>query len=350
MQRTPIPDELGHAFTVADARKAGVTGSRLRGRDFDAPYRGVRVVRGSTDTGGPDGPEAADRVRGDGTRWDSSRPDVTGEAKGVADTRELRQRALVFALTMPSNQFFTHVTAAVLWGLPVPAALLRNAFGRLRDLDVGVLAPLRHPRHAGVRGHQLKRGRAHVVTHEVHRVRLTTPASTWVSLGSVIVDHYDLVAVADAVVRERIFHDDPPALATLEQLRRALAAGRRVGGPALRQALPRVRTRSASRMETRCRLILADAGLPEPELNYVVLDRVGEFVACVDLAYPAEKIAIEYEGEHHLRDAEQWAKDIARYEALAAAGWLVIRITKADVFDGRTDLVRRIRDALRARA
>nr|WP_240948979.1 DUF559 domain-containing protein [Microbacterium sp. CFH 90308] len=103
-------------------------------------------------------------------------------------------------------------------------------------------------------------------------------------------------------------------------------------------------------METRCRLILSDAGLAEPELNHVVLDSDGKFVACVDLAYAQQKIAIEYEGEHHLRDPEQWAKDIARYEALAAAGWFVIRVTKADVFDGRADLVRRVRHALRARA
>ncbi len=283
-------------------------------------------------------------------RADSPQPDVIGEAKAAADARELRRRALVFSLTMPPNQFFTHVTAAILWGLPVPAALLRDAFGRLRDLDVGVFGPLRHPRHAGVRGHQLKHGRSRVVKHEVHGVRLTTPAYTWVALGAVIVDHYDLVAVADAIVREQIFSDDPPPLATLAQLHQALAAGRRVGGPALREALPRVRTRSASRMETRCRLILSDAGLPEPELNHVVFDGNGDFVACVDLAYPGQKIAIEYEGEHHLRDAGQWAKDIARYEALAAAGWFVIRVTKADVFDARSDLVRRVRHALRSRA
>jgi hypothetical protein len=286
--------------------------------------------------------DAAPRAEGKG------RP--KSEAKGLADARELRRRALIFALTMAPNQFFTHVTAAILWGLPVPASLLRDAFGRLRDLDVGVFAPLRHPRHAGISGHQLKRGRAHVVTHEIHGARLTTPASTWVALGAVIVDDYDLVAVADAVVREKLFSDDPPPLGTMEQLRKALAAGRRVGGPSLRKALPRVRTRSASRMETRCRLILLDAGLPEPELNHAVVDDDGQFVACVDLAYPAQKIAIEYEGEHHLKDAEQWAKDIARYEALAAAGWFVIRVTKADVFDARADLVQRVRRALHTRA
>ena len=348
MHRTRIPKELGNAFTVADALTAGVTGSRLRGKDLDAPFRGVRVVRDTNPKSAGGAIDHAKVSAGD-PKESPSRPDVSGEAKGAAAAREIRRRAMILALTMPSNQFFTHVTAAVLWGLPVPASLLRDAFGRLRDLDVGVFAPLRHPRRAGVRGHQLKGGRARVVTHEAHGVRLTTPASTWAALGAVIIDHYDLIAVADAVVREKIFSDDPPPLATLEQLHAALAAGRRVGGAALRQALPRVRTRSASRMETRCRLILSDAGLPEPQLNYMVFDRDGKFVACVDMAYPRQKIAIEYEGEHHLRDPEQWAKDIARYEALAAAGWFVIRVTKADVFDGRRDLVRRVRQALHAR-
>ena len=346
MRRVPLPAHLGDAFAVADARAAGVTEKRLRGRDLDAPYRGIRVVRDST--------AATDAEAGEAARVSRVviAPDVTAraEAKGEADAGELRRRALIFALTMPPNQFFSHVTAAILWGLPLPGSLFRDAFGRLRDLDVGVVAPIRHPRHAGVRGHQLQRGRADVVTHHLHGVRLTSPSSTWASLGAVIVDEYDLVAVGDAVVRERIFRRDPPPLATMKQLRSAATAGRRVGGPALRLALERVRARSASRMETRCRLILLDAGLPEPALNHVVRDRRGQFVACVDLAYPMHKIAIEYEGEHHLKDPEQWAKDIARYESLAAAGWFVIRVTKADVFDARRDLVRRVRTALRARA
>jgi hypothetical protein len=346
MKRAPLPHLLGDKFTVADARTAGVTESRLRSSDLDAPYRGVRVVRnaGEVTDAAPPVVHASD-LEGD----NGGSPGRAGTT-GAEDARELQRRALVFALVMPPNQFFTHVTAAILWGLPVPASLLRDCFGRLRDLDVGVFAPLRHPRHAGVRGHQVKRGRAHVQTHQAHGVRLTSPATTWASLGAIIVDQYDLVAVADAVVREPMFRDDPPPLATLKQLRAAVTAGRRVGAPALREALSRVVIRSASRMESRCRLILLDAGLPMPELNHAVFDRDGAFIGCVDLAYPLQKIAIEYEGEHHMSDPEQWAKDIARYEALAAAGWFVIRVTKSDVFDGRGDLVHRVRTALRIRS
>ncbi|MBD3941387.1 DUF559 domain-containing protein [Microbacterium sp. NEAU-LLC] len=339
MKRTPLPEHLGRTFTVGAARAAGVSGSRLRAGDLDAPYRGVRVVKrvAAVDAGTPP-------VR------ESDRSQVREQPQGESDALELRERALTLALTMPPNQFFTHVTAAILWGLPVPASLLRDSFGRLRDLDVGVFAPARHPRHAGVRGHQLRSGRNHVVVHAEHGVRLSSAASTWASLASVVRDEYDLVALGDAVVREPMFTNDPPALATMAQLAAAVGAGRRIGVAALRAALPRVRTRSASRMETRCRLILVDAGLPEPELNHEVRGADGGLVACVDLAYAGHKIAIEYEGEHHLTDPDQWTKDIARYEALAAAGWFVIRVTKSQVFDARGDLVLRVRRALSARA
>jgi hypothetical protein len=114
---------------------------------------------------------------------------------------------------------------------------------------------------------------------------------------------------------------------------------------ALRQALPRVRVGSASRPETWTRLILVDAGLPEPVLNIDVFH--GEvWIARVDLAYPDLMIAVEYEGEHHLRDPEQWARDLERYDALAEAGWRVIRITKGDVFTDPASMCRRVRRAI----
>ena len=257
--------------------------------------------------------------------------------------------ALLYARVMPANQFFSHVTAAVLWELPLPSRVLTDAFGRPRMLDVAVRAPLRHPRHDGVLGHQVKQRSVAVVDHATHGVPLTSPAFTWVMLAAVVRDEYDLVALADGVVREQMFTGDAQPLGTLSELESAVRSGRRVGIRALREALPRVRTRSASRTETRCRLIIVDAGLPEPLLNHAVFDSIGGLIGVVDLAYPELRIAIEYEGEHHLRDPEQWAKDIARYEALAGAGWFVIRVTKNDVFDGRAGLVRRVRSAIRSR-
>ncbi|WP_243230957.1 endonuclease domain-containing protein [Microbacterium sp. CIAB417] len=155
---------------------------------------------------------------------------------------------------------------------------------------------------------------------------------------------YDVVAVGDAVLRD--WRVEP--LASFPELSRAVDAGRRVGVARLREALPRMRARSGSRPETWLRLTIVDAGLPEPQLNVDVFAD-GEYVACVDLAYPERRIAFEYEGEHHLRDSRQWAWDIERYERLAAAGWLVIRATKQDVFEQPGRLMLRVRRALASR-
>ncbi len=301
---------LGLAFSVRGARDAGVSPRRLRSRDLERPFHGARVRSESPPS-------------------------------GVAEAH--LRTAAGYAAVMPESQFFSHVTAAVLWGLPLPAGVLRDA-----RPDVGVIAPGRTPRAAGVRGHRLA---AHLVTVCLHPhlgVRLLSPASTWASLAAAIPDIRDLIAVGDAVVRVPMFRDDPPALATLDHLAASVAAGRRQGIDRLRAALPLVRERSASRPETWCRLALVDAGLPEPALNSdVVVD--GRVIACVDLAYPHARVAIEYEGGHHATDRRQWVRDIERHEALAAAGWIVIRVTKEHLFTDAAAVVARVRRALAAR-
>ena len=56
---------------------------------------------------------------------------------------------------------------------------------------------------------------------------------------------------------------------------------------------------------------------------------------------------MEYEGEHHLTDPVQWAKDLVRYNDLALSGWLVIRLSK-HMSDG--EIIARVAAALRTRA
>lgn len=331
-----LPDEFESAFSVAEALRAGVPASRLRRVDLGRPFRGMRTapnVGTSSLDPAPDLDPATDHAAKPKSAFELAREAVV-------------ERARHFAVIMLPHEFFSHVTAAILWDLWLPFALVRDHAA----LDVAVCAPARHPRRAGVAGHQTPRRFVHVVTHPTLGVRLASPASTWAQLASVIGDPYDLVAAGDAAVREPMFEGDPPALATPAQLARAIAEGRRAGITALRTALPRVRTRSASRPETRCRLLLVDAGLPEPRLNWNLLDAHGNTIACIDLAYPELKIAVEYEGQHHLRDSAQWTKDIARYELLAAHGWLVIRITKDALFSDPQSIVERVRAARALRA
>jgi hypothetical protein len=59
-------------------------------------------------------------------------------------------------------------------------------------------------------------------------------------------------------------------------------------------------------MESRLRMLLVLAGLPEPTVNHIVRDDRGNWVRRFDLAYPDLRIAIEYDGRHHIERQEQW--------------------------------------------
>ncbi|WP_374976732.1 endonuclease domain-containing protein [Microbacterium trichothecenolyticum] len=293
---------------------------RLRRADVDKPFHGVRVLR---DASLPEGLET--------DRW--------GRALGPAERAHLAL-ALAYAPRMAEGEFFSHITAAVILGIPLPYLLVARSM-----LHVSVFRPRRLPRSAGVRGHEAKPSLVRTVRDARTGLLTATPATVWASLGRQLTDPYDLVAAGDAVVRT--WRVDSP-LATLADLEAAVTAGRRVGVAAARLALPRVRTDSASRTESWLRLTLIDHGLPEPARNHEV-SADGVYLGCVDLAYPDLKIAIEYEGEHHLLDPEQWARDIARYEALRAAGWVVVQITKAELFHEPAVAVQRVRAAIRRR-
>ena len=315
VKRAPLPPELGTVFPVQDAAAVGIRRSRLRANDLRAPFRGVRAAAGHPSL------EAAD-VR-----------DLRARERFIV------ARAEALATVLTETQFFTHVTAAVVWGIPLPPRLVLSS----HRLDVGVFAPCRHPRREGVRGHEVAPGSAVVVPHPVTGLPVTSPASTWAMLASVLPDVDDLVVAGDRVVREPLFRGDPRAMASLDDLRGSVDVGRRVGIRQLREALPLVRTRSASPGETRCRLDLVRGGLPEPALNHVIRGVDGRQIAVADLAYPAERVAVEYEGEHHLREPAQWNRDILRQEALVALGWTVIRVTKAQL---GPPMVERVRAAL----
>lgn len=254
---------------------------------------------------------------------------------------------------MSDGAFFFGFSAAVLWDASLPPQIFRKIDAEL--LDVAVHWPRRAPRGAGVRGHSVRLELVRAVTHPVSGLLVASPASTWASLAPLLTHPYDLVAVADHFVRihrpphSRPWASMPKPLATLDQLAAVVAAGRRDGVRALKAALPRVRTGAASRTETWTRLTLVDAGLPEPVLDHDVFDELKRFLARVDMAYPQWKIAIEYEGSHHTED-EQWERDIDRYAALEAAGWLVIRVTRTMLFGTPDRLVARVRAAIARRS
>lgn len=283
----PLPDALSGqaAFGASDARALGASRRRLAASDLRAPFRGARLLADA----------------------DPSVPNL----------------AAAYARRMPPSHFFSHATAAILNGVPLPLRLESD-----RRLHVSVLAGHAQPRVRGVIGHQLEPARAGTVI--TGGLRMTDAATTWCQLASLIgVD--DLVAAGDYLLTGRPGSRRSP-VATIPMLATAVDLHRgTVGIAKLRAALPMLRRGPLSRRESLLRLRIVRAGLPEPQLNFVVVDpRLGSYAPMVDFAYPEFRIAIEYEGDHH-RTPAQFRLDIRRYERLQDIDWIIVRVNGDDV-------------------
>lgn len=294
--------ELG-SFTPDDAARHHIGRRRLASDDVVHPYAGVRTI---------------------------------------ADHDSVAELAAAYSKRMPATQFFSHATAATLWGAPLPYWLQVAARDEERvALHVSAFRPDSRPRLDGVIGHTLSAKRTRVVEHD--GLRLTDPATTWTQL-STLMRLDDLVAAGDFFVtgEEPRGEAYPRALATLDDLGSAQRRyGRTPGATVLREALPRVRFGPLSPRETLVRLQLVDAGLPEPELNWHVRDRFGRVVALIDLAYPDQLVGIEYEGDGH-RERDRFRADIHRRERLEDLGWTIVRLTADDTSIDRDP--RRVRE------
>lgn len=101
----------------------------------------------------------------------------------------------------------------------------------------------------------------------------------------------------------------------------------------LRELAPLVTGQVESPGEAWTLLALVDAGLPTPELQLGVwADDWGD--AWLDLAYPREMVAVEYDGEEFHTKPEDKRRDQVRRAALRRSGWTVIVVTK-DMFVGK---------------
>ena len=152
-------------------------------------------------------------------------------------------------------------------------------------------------------------------------VRVTSPNRTAFDLARRL-PQVDAVTVIDALCFRRVA--DLPSIVAFAQAHPGWPGFTRVA-----PVLELVEPLSESPMETRLRLVLIDGGLPRPVAQFEVRD--SRFIGRLDLAYPAWKIGIEYDGDQH-RNPEAFAADLTRQNRLRAAGWTILRFTVRDVY------------------
>lgn len=280
-----LPDDLAsRAFDREDAERAGLRPGRLRRRDIRRPFHGVQIV-GSFGT--------------------------------------LRERCTAYRVRMKPGHAFSHQTSVLLQGLP-----LARAFEEELDLHVSVVMPGRAPTTRGVVGHRIRIAPPVVDLGGLPVVRMD---EAWAQMAPLLaVD--ELIVLGDAVLWR-----DPELL---DAMRAAAGTPYRPGRERLVRALREIRRGAASPGETRARLLLVRAGLPEPELNADV-DLPGGVVH-PDMVWRERRVAVEYEGDGH-RDREQFVYDIGRYERMQAAGWTVVRVLPDDLRGSKAEqLIRRV--------
>jgi hypothetical protein len=292
---TPIPADLARRpFRRAEAEALGLSRRMLQGQRFVRLFGDVYAVA------------------------------------AIAEDLLVRAKAVQLA---NADAALSHDSAADHYGLPVPRQIGSHVTvprGRLRSIT---LVPGGGDR---VRVHETLHPEAW--THDGWLV--TLPERTFADLGQTF-GLIDLVAAGDALVRTE--------LATIEGLGDAARASRRPGRRLARRAAALVRPRVDSATETRLRLLVVLAGLPEPETGLDIFDRHGAWIARPDLSYPKYRIAIEYDGRHHAESDRQWAKDIGRREHYDRAGWRVIVVTAKHLYRQPGPTVMRILEVLHDR-
>ena len=175
------------------------------------------------------------------------------------------------------GEAFSHATAALLYGAPLPAS--HRSVRPLHVLSPGVT----RSRTAGAVGH---RSSGAVPVTLRFGLPVVAPATTWMHLA-VALRPEDLTAVGDFLVTGvRHGRGREAPLATIDELARSLdqGAGCR-GARGARWALERIRIGPASRTETLLRLLIVAAGLPEPVIGPPIPVAGGSLTLHPDLAY-----------------------------------------------------------------
>lgn len=264
-----------------------------------------------------------------------SRPDALPSDRFERARVLLLARCTGYVPVAPTGFRFSHVTAALLYGMPLPDRLVVRA-GADEPLDVAVTPGTQPPRGRGIRGHRV----ADAGFRRVAGFPVVVPELAWLQLAPPLTADELVIAGDHLVRRKRAASSDAALRAIVER------PGAR-GVIAARMALGEIRSGTDSPRETAMRVIIVRAGLPEPVIGYRV-HHDGSFIGTPDLAYVRERIAIEYEGEPHWRDPRVFREDIERRELFERAGWRVFRVTN-DHIVFPTRLISRLSELLRER-
>ncbi|MCL2468118.1 MAG: endonuclease domain-containing protein [Micrococcales bacterium] len=213
--------------------------------------------------------------------------------------------------------WFSHESAALLWGLPLREPPETSHLYQLtRPSSKADASVFRHVKRVEPEDQ--------AIVNDISVTGLCLTAAdclrTFPPLGALV--------IADGALRAGA---DPSRIQTL------LATGR-----------GRVRARAVTCLadagaESSARFHLLAAGLPVPQTQVQVDTDHGVYWA--DLGYPQWRVLIEYDGQEKYSNPRAFLREKERHEAIEAQGWRIIRLTRKDLRDPAR-LVRRVTQVL----
>jgi hypothetical protein len=246
-------------------------------------------------------------------------------AADVPDSALLRVKAALACYF--DSAFASHASAARVWRVPVQTRPGEH---------VTVPDDSHRLRRAGVITHH----RADAAVEVRHGVRVSVLVDLFVELAEEL-SLVELVVAGDWMVRRHRVR--------IKDLRRAARHASGHAGRLARKAAAHVRAKVDSPMETRLRMLIVLAGLPEPVVNASVRVVDGEQVRRFDLSWPEVRVVVEYDGRHHVERIEQWEADLDRREEIDDDGWRILVVVASGIYGDPGRTVRRIHRLLQAR-
>ena len=233
-------------------------------------------------------------------------------------------RAMAAVLAYGSGALLSHYPAAVLWGLRPPPAhtmhVIVSARGtRSRDGIQAHTAHL-HPKDATRK----------------HGIPVTSPARTLLDLATTA-SHNDL----DRAVNEARVHQLVSDHSLNEQFSRY---PRHRGTQSLKQAMRTEPALTRSEAERRALELIRAARLPTPKTNVHIHGHE------VDLLWRQQRLVVEIDGYAFHSSRRSFERDRRKDRELAAAGYLILRITWRELTDERDAVVATLSAALTRRA
>jgi very-short-patch-repair endonuclease len=289
-------------FTTKDARRVGLAKpqvDRRVGRSWSLLYEGVYRIAGAPAT------------------W---RSEVRAAAFAAGERAAISHRSAAAIYEIPAGRRDLIELTCVRWKRTVRPGLVVHESRRLDSRDIQL----------------------------VDGIPVTTPERTLLDLASQFPRANYLEFIVQAARRKRLLTHESTKAMFDRHARRGLK-----GVSALRETLERWNPESRptdSEMETLLLQAVRRSGLPEPVVQYEVVDRAGCFVARPDAAYPDSHIAIEYDSKQEHSDEFQLASDARRRNRLQAAGYAVLSARHADLKAGGTEICELIAAMMRRTA